>query len=117
MKKDNSARKDDMSRSSDLGALNDVRLPSRATGDGARNTDFKMQLELDLTHYCAGKVDYRTFPTVDNNIPGFRCVLTISKHVAGRGFALTEEEAQQKAAAEALSNMQSGKFKLSLKKM
>ena len=90
--------------------------PSAARDAAVSSADFKMELNIALSLFSAGKIIYKTFPSVENKKDGFRCVLSISGQVASRGFAKTEQQAQQKAAEGALKNLADGTLGFSPKK-
>ena len=99
--------------------LTDLRPPTSpsTTRDAAvSSANFKMELTLVLSTFSAGKVIYKTFPSVENKKDGFRCVLSISGQVASRSFAKTEEQAQQKAAEGALKAIADSTLRFSPKK-
>lgn len=99
------------------GNIGDLRFPKRESPvvpDPKR--DFHLELSVYLSTTSAGKVVYRTFDSVEDRVSGTRCVLTISGHVAGKGFGASEDIARQRAACDALAKLQSGEFKVSPKK-
>jgi dsRNA-specific ribonuclease len=79
--------------------------------------DFKMQLEMELSPYSCGKFVYESHDSVQKDgTKGIRCTLKVSGRRVGEGFALSKEEAEQRAAQDALKAYHEGAIKFKHKR-
>lgn len=79
--------------------------------------DFKMQLQVELAPYSCGKFVYESHDSVQKDgTKGIRCILKISGRRVGEGFAVSKEEAEQRAAENALKAFHQGTIKFKHKR-